>query len=72
MSFQEASYDLWRSQFDGMSVSDAKRRKELEIENGRLKRLLAESLLDNEVTREVPVKQRPKFFLGRSGKSDLR
>ena len=36
-----------------MSVSDAKRLKELESENGRLKRLLADSLLENEVTREV-------------------
>ena len=51
--FSEASYDLWRSKFGGMSVSDAKRLKELEIENNRLKRLLAESLLENEVTREV-------------------
>ncbi len=51
--FSEASYYLWRSKFGGMSVSDAKRLKELEIENNRLKRLLAESLLENEVTREV-------------------
>jgi putative transposase len=36
-----------------MSVSDAKRLKELETENGRLKRLLADSLLENEVTPEV-------------------
>lgn len=36
-----------------MSVSDAKRLKELEIENARLKKLLAESLLEDEVTREV-------------------
>ena len=36
-----------------MSVSDAKRLKELEIENGRLKKLLADSMLENEVTREV-------------------
>jgi putative transposase len=36
-----------------MSVSDAKRLKELEIENTRLKKLLAGSLLENEVTREV-------------------
>jgi putative transposase len=34
-------------------VSDAKRLKELETENRRLKKLLAESLLENEVTREV-------------------
>ena len=36
-----------------MSVPDAKRLKELESENARLKKLLAESLLENEVTREV-------------------
>jgi putative transposase len=35
-----------------MSVSDAKRLKELETENGRLKKLLADSLLENEVIRE--------------------
>ena len=51
--FSEGSYDLWRSKFGGMRVSDAKRLKELEIENGRLKKLLADSLLENEVTREV-------------------
>ena len=37
----------------GMSVSDAKRLKELETENGRLKRLLADALLENEVTKEA-------------------
>ena len=36
-----------------MSVPDAKRLKELTTENARLKKLLAESLLENEVTREV-------------------
>ena len=51
--FSEASYSLWRSKFGGMSVSDAKRLKELETENTRLKKLLAESLLENEVTREA-------------------
>ena len=44
---------MWRSKFGGMTVSDAKRLKELTIENARLKKLLAESLLENEVTREV-------------------
>lgn len=51
--FSDASYDLWRSKFGGMSVPDAKRLKELEIVHTRLKKLLAESLLENEVTREV-------------------
>ena len=41
--FSEASYYLWRSKFGGMSVPDAKRLKELESENARLKKLLAES-----------------------------
>jgi putative transposase len=36
-----------------MSVSDAKRLKDLKSENARLKKLLAESLLENEVTREA-------------------
>lgn len=51
--FSEASYYLWRSKFGGMSVSDAKRLKELETENTRLKKLLAESVLENEITREA-------------------
>ena len=49
----EASYYLWRSKFGGMSVPDAKRLKELETENGRLKKLLAESMLENEVIKDV-------------------
>ena len=51
--FSEASYYLWKSKFGGMSVSDAKRLKELETENARLKKLLAESVLENEVAREA-------------------
>ena len=51
--FSEASYYLWRSKFGGLEVSDAKRLKALEQENARLKRLLAEALLEQAVTREV-------------------
>jgi len=51
--FSEASYYLWRSKFGGMDVSDAKRLKALEAENARLKKLLAEALLEAEVTKEV-------------------
>ena len=51
--FSEASYYLWRSKFGGMSVPDAKRLKALESENARLKKLLAEAMLENEAVREV-------------------
>ena len=51
--FSEASYYLWRSKFGGMSVPDAKRLKQLETENARLKKLLAETLLEAEVSREA-------------------
>ena len=49
--FSEASYYLWRSKFGGMNVSDAKRLKALESENAPLKKLLAESMFEVEVTR---------------------
>jgi putative transposase len=51
--FSDASFYLWRGKFGGMDVSDAKRLKSLESENTRLKKLLAESMLENEVTREA-------------------
>lgn len=51
--FSDASYYLWRSKYGGMDVSDAKRLKALEAENGKLKKLLAESMLENEVSREA-------------------
>jgi len=52
-NFSEASYYLWRGKYGGMDVSDARRLKALETENARLKKLLAESMLENEVTREA-------------------
>ena len=51
--FSEGSFYTWRSKFGGMEVSDVKRLKALEAENARLKKLLAESMLENEVTREA-------------------
>ena len=51
--FSEASYYLWRGKFGGMDVSDDKRLKALEAENAKLKKLLAEAMLEREVTREV-------------------
>ena len=51
--FSEASYYLWRSKFGGMSVPDAKRLKELETENARLKRLVADLSLDKAMLEEL-------------------
>jgi len=51
--FSEASFYVWRSKFGGMSVSEVKRLRGLETENARLKKLLAESMLEMEVTREA-------------------
>jgi putative transposase len=49
----EKTFYRWKSKFGGMQVSDAKRLRSLEEENARLKKLLAEQLLDNEALRIV-------------------
>jgi putative transposase len=49
----DATFYKWRSQFGGMEVSEAKRLKSLEDENRRLKKLLAESMLDASTLREM-------------------
>lgn len=51
--FSDAAFYTWRSKFGGMDVSDAKRLRELEHENARLKKLLAETMLDNEALKVV-------------------
>jgi putative transposase len=51
--FSPASFFQWRAKFGGMSVSEAKRLKTLEAENGRLKKLVAELMLEGEVVREA-------------------
>lgn len=51
--FSDASFYLWRGKYGGMDVSDAKRLKALEAENARLKKLLAESMLENAVVKEA-------------------
>ena len=47
----------WKSKFGGMEVSDVKRLRELEAENGKLKRLYADAMLDNQALREVNAKK---------------
>ncbi len=47
-SISDATFYTWRKKFGGMEVSEARRLKAVEDENAKLKKLLAESLLDNE------------------------
>jgi len=47
------TYYRWRKQYGGMDTSDAKRLKELEKENAKLKRLVADLSLDNAILKDV-------------------
>lgn len=49
----ENTFYRWRKTYRGMSVNDVQRLKELEQENSRLKRLLAERMLENDLLKEV-------------------
>lgn len=51
--FSEQSFYRWKSKFGGMEVSEARRLRELEAENARLKKLLAEAELDKSMLRDV-------------------
>ena len=51
--FSEPSYYAWKAKFGGMNVSDAQRLKALEAENNKLKKLLANSMLEIDAMREV-------------------
>ena len=47
------TYYRWKAKYGGLDVSDAKRLRQLEQENGRLKRLLADALLDKQILQET-------------------
>ena len=49
----EQTYHRWRNQYGGMKADDAKRLRELERENARLKRLVADQMLENDALREI-------------------
>jgi putative transposase len=53
LEVSEATFHRWRAQFGGMKGEEAKRLKELETENSRLKRLLAEAELDKAMLKEA-------------------
>lgn len=49
----EATYYAWKKKFKGLQVKEVRRLKELEQENARLKKVLAESILEKEALREI-------------------
>src|SRR3954464_14605944 len=49
----EPTIYVWKAKFGGMIVADAKRLKQLEAENAKLKKLLAEAMLDNAVLKDI-------------------
>jgi putative transposase len=53
----EATFYKWKAKYGGMEVSDARRLKVLEGENARLKKLLAEAMLDNAMLRDVAARK---------------
>ena len=52
-----ATFYQWKAKFGGMEVSDARRLRALEAENAKLKKLLAEAMLDNAMLKEVASKK---------------
>jgi len=53
LQIAESTWHRWLAQYGGMKASDAKRLKELEVENTRLKKLLAEAELDKAMLKEL-------------------
>ena len=53
LEVSETTFHRWRQQYGGMKAEDAKRLKELERENARLKRIVADQLLENQALKEI-------------------
>jgi transposase-like protein len=53
LGISEQTYYRWRNEYGGMKVTQAKRLKDLEKENGRLKRAVAELTLDKQILQEA-------------------
>jgi putative transposase len=53
LEVSEATYHRWRAQFGGMKADDVRRLKELEAENGRLKRIVADQVLEVQALKEI-------------------
>ncbi|MCT2534156.1 transposase [SAR92 clade bacterium H231] len=57
LGISNGTFYNWRSKYAGLEVNEAKRLRELESENGKLKKLLAEKLLENEAMKEILTKK---------------
>ena len=53
LEITESTWHRWRNQYGGMKANDAKRLKELERENTRLKKIVADLTLDNDMLKEL-------------------
>lgn len=53
----DATFYKWKAKFGGMDVSDARRLKVFESENAKLKKLLAEAMLDNAMLKDIASKK---------------
>ena len=53
LEISEATWNRWRARYGGMSASEAKRLRELEAENARLKKLVANQALDIDMLKEL-------------------
>ena len=53
----DATFYKWKAKFGGMDVSEARRLKALEDENAKLKKLLAEAMLDNAMLKDIAAKK---------------
>ena len=53
LEIAESTWNRWKAQYGGMKADEAKRLRQLEIENGRLKKLLAEAELDKAMLKEL-------------------
>jgi len=53
LEISEQTYRRWRAKYGGMKADDVRRLKELEVENGRLKRIVADKELENVVLQDI-------------------
>ena len=53
LGVSDATYYKWRKEYDGLRINQAKRLKELEQENGRLRKVVADLTIDNSILKEA-------------------